>query len=401
MASDIPKTVLVIPVCTHVRTLREVVERCLAEGFPVLVVEVGRVDGGLDAIADLPVGQIRLPANRGKGGSVLAGAAWAEARGYEAVLMLDPAGDDHRADAGLIQEAAAADWPCIVIGERRMAEEAAPRSGLIGRDFSRFLVRVECGRFLPDHQSGFRLYPVRFLTTGRFLAKHHGFGVEVLVRGAWGGLPILSVPIQVRQPSADEKVSSFDILRLICLHGWLVTRSLLPWPHSRLVASPPGERMLQDLFHPIRFFRRLSREHTSAAELGMAVWVGIFIGALPIIPFGIASIIYVTHRLHLNKLAAVGASNVCCAPFVPFVCIEVGYLFRFGRFWTDFNRQTLLHEVHYRLWEWLLGALVVGPLLGTAGAVFTYFLVRLLRRKEAEARRPPYGEISRSDRSNL
>ena len=159
--------------------------------------------------------------------------------------------------------------------------------------------------------------------------------------------------------------------------------------------------MLQDLFHPIRFFRRLSREHTSAAELGMAVWVGIFIGALPIIPFGIASIIYVTHRLHLNKLAAVGASNVCCAPFVPFVCIEVGYLFRFGRFWTDFNRQTLFHEVHYRLWEWLLGALVVGPLLGAAGAVFTYFLVRLLRRKEAEARRPPYGEISRSDRSNL
>ena len=140
-----------------------------------------------------------------------------------------------------------------------------------------------------------------------------------------------------------------------------------------------------DLLHPLRFFRNLSGEHNSPAELGAAVWVGIFIGALPIIPFGIATIIYVNHKLHLNKLAGVGASNICCAPFVPLLCIEVGHFLRYGRFWSEFNRQTLLHEIHLRLWEWLLGALLVGPLLGLAGAFLTYCLVRTIREKRAGA----------------
>jgi uncharacterized protein (DUF2062 family) len=114
-------------------------------------------------------------------------------------------------------------------------------------------------------------------------------------------------------------------------------------------------------------------------ELAAASWIGIFIGALPIIPFGIVTIVYVNHKLHLNKLAGVAASNVCVFPFVPFLCVEVGHFFMFGRFWSEFNRQTLLYEIHYRLWEWLLGSLVVGPLIGFAGALLTYLLVRYLR----------------------
>jgi uncharacterized protein (DUF2062 family) len=165
----------------------------------------------------------------------------------------------------------------------------------------------------------------------------------------------------------------------------LLLRSLLPWPHRRIVLRAAREKSMLDLLHPLRFFRNLSGEHNSPAELGAAVWVGIFIGALPIIPFGIATIIYVNHKLHLNKLAGVGASNICCAPFVPLLCIEVGHFLRYGRFWSEFNRQTLLHEIHFRLWEWLLGALVLGPLLGLAGAFLTFCLVRTMREKRSGA----------------
>jgi len=388
MEPALPKTLLVIPVYNHAQTLRAVVERSLAEGFVVLVVDDGSTDGGLATITDLPVERLRLPVNRGKGTAILAGAARAEQLGYEAILTIDADGQHDPADGRLLLEAAAAGWPAIVIGARRMEGLHVPRSSLFGRDFSNFWVRLECGRNLPDTQSGYRLYPVAFLATGRFIAKRYGFEVEVLVRGGWAGLPILSVPVSVYYPSGGGRISHFhklkDNLRLSCLHSWLVTRSLIPWPHRRLVRQVEREQLLSALLHPRRFFRRLSQEHTSAAELGAAVWVGIFIGALPIIPFGIATIIYVNHKLHLNKLAGVGASNVCCAPFVPFVCIEVGHYFRYGRFWTEFNRQTLLHQIHFRLWEWLMGALLVGPLLGCAGAVFTYFLVRRLRGRQTD-----------------
>jgi len=108
--------------------------------------------------------------------------------------------------------------------------------------------------------------------------------------------------------------------------------------------------------------------------------MGVFIGSLPIIPFGLAAIVFVNHKLRLNKLAGIGASNVCVAPFVPFVCVQAGHVLLYGRFWTTYNRHTMLGELHLRLGEWLLGSLVVGPLLGLVLAVPTWFLVKRLRR---------------------
>jgi len=151
--------------------------------------------------------------------------------------------------------------------------------------------------------------------------------------------------------------------------------------------GPPLPKM-SEFLHPVRFFRRLSREHTGARELAAAVWVGIFLGALPIIPFGIAAIVFVSHRFHLNKLAGVAASNLCAVPIVPLACVEVGHFIRYGRFLFAFDRHVLLDEIHLRLWEWLLGSLVIGPILGFAGALLTYFVVRSLRANRSPDAKP-------------
>ena len=381
------KTLVVIPVYNHVKTLREVAEGALAQGFPVLVLDDGSTDGSLCSVEDLPVMRHRLPLNEGKGGAILAAAQLARDSGYQAIITMDADGQHDPADAQLLQEAAASFWPCIVIGARRMETLNVPRSSLFGRDFSNFWVRIECGRTLPDTQSGYRLYPVEFLESSRFLSRRYTFEIEVLVRGSWAGLPILSTPVSVYYPPGDERISHFhkfrDNLRLSFLHTFLVTRSLIPWPHRRLFRGGTDAERLPSIFKPALFFKALTREHSSPAQLAAAVWVGIFLGSLPIIPFGIAAIVYACHKLHLNKLAAVGASNICCAPFVPFLCIELGHYLIHGSFWYQFNRQTLLTEIHYRLWEWLLGALLIGPLLGIVGALLTYLLVRTLRNRRA------------------
>lgn len=378
-----PITLVVIPVYNHVKTLRAVVEECLAQGFPVLVVDDGSSDGCLDSITDLPVERHRLPVNVGKGGAILAAAKLAQRSGYQAIITIDADGQHDPVDARLLLETAASSWPCIVIGARIMEARNVPRSSIFGRDFSNFWVRLECGQTLPDTQSGYRLYPVEFLESSRFLSRRYTFEIEVLVRGSWAGLPLLSTPVSVYYPPGDERISHFhklkDNLRLSCLHTFLVARSLIPWPHRRLFQGKNIPSQLPSVFQPVRFFRALTREHSSAGQLAAAVWVGVFLGALPIIPFGIAAIIYACHRLHLNKLAAVGASNICAAPFVPFLCIELGHYIMYGTFWYEFNQQTLLAEIHLRLGEWLVGALLLGPLLGAMVALLTYFLVILFR----------------------
>lgn len=353
-----------------------VLEAAIKEGIPALPVADGGNDNPLP-FSRPPVERLRLAAGAGKGTAVLAAAALAKERGYEAILTLDAAEEPDPAHLRRLLDAAGGSWPAIVIGTRDRGT-ASPGGAL-----TRFLVRLECGETVPDTESGFRLYPVDFLTSRHFVAPGRGFEVETLVRGAWAGLPLLAVNLYrtglpAPATSRDDRTFRYS-LDFVLLHTRLLARSLLPWPHRRMVPKAEGTHPLQLLSHPLRFFRLLCREHASAAELAAAAWVGIFIGALPIIPFGLVTIVYVNHKLHLNKLAGVAASNVCVFPFVPLLCVEVGHFFRFGRFWSEFNRQTLLHELHHRLWEWLLGALVVGPVIGLAGALVTYLVVRYLR----------------------
>jgi hypothetical protein len=83
-------------------------------------------------------------------------------------------------------------------------------------------------------------------------------------------------------------------------------------------------------------------------------------------------ILYVASRLRLNKVMAVSIQNLCMPPFVPMICIELGYRMRYGEWLTELSRKTVLAELHLRLFEWLLGSLLVAPAVGVlvGGIVF-------------------------------
>jgi uncharacterized protein (DUF2062 family) len=394
MGLDRTKILMVIPLFNHGSSVRAVAEKALAADWPLLVVDDGSSDGGADRVTDLDCRLISLEQNMGKGAAILAGAAYALEHGFEAIITVDADGQLDPAEAAVLAEAAEHQWPAIVIGARRMDRDNAPGSSLFGRAFSNFWVRLECGRDLPDTQSGFRLYPVREIIALATGCRRYDFEVEVVTRSAWAGMPILSVPISVHYPPAEERESHFhqfkDNFRLTCLHTRLVVRALLPLPHKQLVEVTPEEKVIErqeklSMLHPVRFVKRLCREHTSALHLASAAWMGVFLGALPLIACHTVVIIYVCHRLHLNKLAAVTASQLCAPPLVPILCIQTGYFMRHGRLLLEINWDTMVLQGHYRLWEWLLGSLLMGPLLGLIAGALLYTGINRLRKNRPEA----------------
>jgi len=388
-AESVDRVLVVIPVYNHGDSLREVVGGCLDGGWPVLVVDDGGDDGGPEQLGDLPCKVHRHPRNRGKGAAILTGARLARQWGYDAIVTVDADGQLDPREINLLVEEARCCWPTLVVGARRMDRSNAPRSSLFGRAFSNFWVRLECGRELPDTQSGFRLYPVDLLLQLPVRTRRYDFEVEVLTRAVWAGIPIRSVSVSVHYPEGERRNSHFhqfrDNLRLTLMHTALVTRALIPWSHRRLAGSSPSLSLTEMADrHPLRLLRRLVREHGSPLQLAVAVWMGIFLGALPLIAVHTVVILYVTHRLHLNKVAAVAASQFCAPPIVPVVCVEVGYLLRHGTLLLDASWETLVLQAPDRLWEWAVGSLIVGPLLGVVGGGVAYLATRWVRSRNAD-----------------
>ncbi len=385
------KVAVVVPVYNHADTLRDVVSGVISQGFACIVVDdgssvsVSRELAGLDCIC------VRHERNLGKGAAILTGARVARRQGLDAVVTIDADGQHSPYDIPLlVKKAQECRHKCMVIGHRMgMEHDNVPASSRFGRRFSNFWVRLECGADIPDTQSGFRLYPLEVLTELSFHTRRYDFEIEVIVRAVWAGIDVVSVPVSVTYQGQGKRISHFrkfgDNLRLTLLHTMLVLRALFPAPHRRLVERREEKVDFQAVRHPLRFLRQLCREHTSPGMLATAAWLGLFLGALPLIACHTIVIIYFAHRLNLNKVAAVGASQFCCPPVVPVLCVETGYFMRYGHFLTDAGFDTLVLQLHQRLWEYFIGSLVLGPVLGFVGAGVVYAGALYYRRKGCEA----------------
>lgn len=370
-----------------------VLQAVITTGYDLLVVAVagGGNDQWFQSIADLPCRSLHLLKPLGHGAAILKGAEEAARLGYDSIVAINGDGRHMAEDIHLlVAKAQDGITPCLVIGTQRLHLDTVQDANLYRKTSGNFWVRLACGLEIPDVDSNFRLYPVKELLALNLARSHCGFARETIIKLAWSGLPIYSVPVSAGGTPAAKTGGRLatigDSLSLTLLHSQLVGRRLLPWPHKQLTQQEPFPRKVYKSIskNPLKVLGEICREHNAPPWLAAAVWLGIFMGALPLLAIHTIAIIYVAHRLHMNKVAAVAASQFCMPPVVPVLCIQLGYYLRNGTLLVDFSWQPWLLGMHQRLWEWFIGSLFVGPFLGCIGAGIMYCTARRLQKRASE-----------------
>jgi glycosyltransferase involved in cell wall biosynthesis len=373
---------IVIPVYNHSETIRDVVTRAREIHDMVMVVDDGSRDNVADLLTGLDVHVIRHTENMGKGAAILTGAKEAGRSGMTHIVTIDADGQHDPADFRKFIPVIAENPHAIIIGKRYFQGTKTPGLSVFGRSFSNFWMRVQTGKSVEDTQSGFRVYPLSVLERLNLKERYFSFEVEVLVKAAWAGVKILDVDISVYYPPPEKRISHFrgfmDNFRLSILNTKLTMRSVAPIPHRKIIFDDAARSIT--VLHPVNSLKALLTENASPGKLAAAGALGIFLGALPLIACHTIIIILVIGFLRLNKVAALAASQLCMPPVVPALCIETGYFMRNGRFLTDISLETIGHQALQRLYEWLIGSFLVGPIMGFTAGLFIYIMALLIMR---------------------
>ena len=384
--SNLPKDKIwcVVPVYNNMATVRTVVAGCRSLLAHVVVVDDGCTDADLSSLhSGLDVTVLKHEHNLGKGQAILTASRFVEQHGGEYMITIDADGQHDPRDIELFLPLIKKDGSDLIIGCRNFDTDNVPASSRFGRSFANFWLKVETGKTVDDCQSGFRAYPVRYLNQLTFKGVRYDFEAEVLAKAAWAGLGLLSIPISVVYPKPEERVSSFkpflDNMRLSGIHSMLVGRRLLPLPHKRLVKDPNAVD-LSLLRHPGKVLKFLLLENSTPEGLAMSAAIGLFLAVLPILFAHSLVILYVSMRLNLNKIVSLNVQHLAMPPFVPALCIEVGYYMRHGTWLTDLSFKTVFEQFSSRLFEWFLGSLVIGPLLAVVVGSIIYFTALAIKR---------------------
>ena len=209
----------VIPVFDHWKRMRGMVESLSEHGLGIYIVDDGSNDETRSVLNSLAqefrsVRLFRLPENVGKGAAVIHGMLKAFEDGCSHALQIDADGQHDVRDVPRFLQLAEANPEALICGAP-IYDASIPKKRLYGRYITHFWVCVETLSFrIRDSMCGFRLYPLKSACglIGRVnLPKRMNFDIEILVRMAWEGVPMESVPTRVVYP--PDGLSHFDMLR--------------------------------------------------------------------------------------------------------------------------------------------------------------------------------------------
>ena len=379
------KCCIVIPIYNNSVTISKIIDETLDYTESIIVVNDGSTDDTELVLKKYPqVSVLGYKVNKGKGYALRKAFKYAYLKGFEYAITIDSDGQHDTKDYEMFLKKLESEGKAIIVGSRNMEQESVPGKSNFGRKFSNFWFKVETGIKIQDSQSGFRLYPLRIINNLNYFTNRYEFEIEVLVRAAWKGCGIVSVPVKVYYASKETRISHFrplvDFTRISILNTVLFFLAVL-------------------FYRPLLFFRKIKRgdpkkflqqhllhSNDSNIKLSFSVAVGIITGILPIWGYQLILAIALAYLFKLNKVITIVAANISIPPMIPIIL--------YGSFLTgkiilgdgnvQYSSGLNFEFIKHNIQQYIVGSIVFALVLGTLFGLFTYLFITFFRKKKAK-----------------
>ena len=371
---------VLVPTFNNAGTLDAVISQLKLLRLPIFIVNDGSTDETSEILKKWK-GKIQIAyfqANRGKGMAIQVGIKMAQEFGCTHLITIDSDGQHHPNEIPLLVVESRLHPDSIILGARNMEQPGIPGKSSFGNKFSNFWMRVETGWVLPDSQTGFRLYPLEKLQAMKWFSNRFEFEVEILVRAAWRGIQLRSVPVSVHYDPPALRISHFrpfsDFFRISILNTFLVPMALL-WFRPKAAIKRIKEAGWKKIF----LWGEMSRLRIAAS-----IAIGVFFGIFPIWGYQMAAALGIAWWLKLHKPTVLLFANISIPPFIPFILylsLKMGEKIVTNPESFQFSNLNLESVRTYAI-QYFMGAVALAILAGIFVFIVSFIILILCRTKK-------------------
>jgi glycosyltransferase involved in cell wall biosynthesis len=374
-AIDKLKVCIIVPTYNNCKTLKRVLDSVLHYTQNVIIVNDGATDDTITILKEYDhLVQIHHPNNSGKGVALRNGFKKGIALGYHYAITIDSDGQHYASDIPKFIQEIQQNGEALLIGSRNMTQEGVPKKSSFGNKFSNFWFWFETGIKLEDTQSGYRMYPLHLISK-KYVTRKFEFEIEVIVRAAWGRIPVKNIPIQVLY-DPTERVSHFrpfkDFTRISILNTILVIIALL-------YIKP------RDFFFRLKqkglkkfFLENILHNDDSPAKKAFSIALGVFVGISPFWGFQSILSLFLAAIFRLNKTISFAFSNISIPPFIPFIIygsLKVGSFFVDNKTAIKLDKSITFAAIGDNIKQYIIGSFVLATMTAVILGIMSYFFL--------------------------
>ncbi len=370
---------VLIPTFNNANTLRSVISGCLYFADNIIVINDGSTDGTRDILKQFPqIEVIHCEANQGKGMAIKRGFAEAMERHFDYVITIDSDGQHYPDDIPYLINCLRQHPGSIIIGSRDMDREGIPGKSSFGNKFSNFWFKFDTGLDLPDTQSGYRIYPLKEISRLKLITWRFEFEVEILVKAAWRGIPIKSIPVRVYYPPGDLRVSHFrplqDFTRISVLNTVLFIQAVLYYIPIR------WWKKLSDVGFRNSIKLALNNPKESISRRSASLGFGVLMGIFPVWGYQLIIGWALCHYWKLNKVLFTVAAHISIPPMIPiiiFLSYVTGGIFVGNSKQVDFaNGHFTVESIANNFFQYVVGAVLLSIFAGIITFYVSLFMYK-------------------------